>query len=81
MKRIVVAFLLLVLPLSGGCLGGVPLDRYCYVLDLGVFLWFCQPLISVGAPSNDNAAAGPRKRPAPRMGDAVARLSTAPCPA
>ena len=36
MKRIVIILLLLVLSLSGGCLGGVPLDRYCYVLDLGV---------------------------------------------
>lgn len=27
---------LLLLVMLGGCLGGVPLDRYCYVLDLGV---------------------------------------------
>ena len=36
MKRVAALFLLLVLPLAGGCLRGVPLDRYCYVLDLGV---------------------------------------------
>ena len=36
MKRCIALVLLLLLPLSAGCLGGVPLDRYCYVLDLGV---------------------------------------------
>ena len=36
MKRVVALFLLLALPLATGCLRGVPLDRYCYVLDLGV---------------------------------------------
>ncbi len=36
MKRAVALFLLLALPLATGCLRGVPLDRYCYVLDLGV---------------------------------------------
>ena len=36
MKRAAFAALLLLLPLLAGCLGGVPLDKYCYVLDLGV---------------------------------------------
>ena len=36
MKRVFALLFLLFLPLLTGCLGGVPLDRYCYVLDVGV---------------------------------------------
>ena len=36
MKRVAALFLSLALSLAAGCLRGVPLDRYCYVLDLGV---------------------------------------------
>ena len=36
MKKCIASALLLLLHLIAGCLGGVPLDRYCYVLDLGV---------------------------------------------
>ena len=36
MKRLVACVTLLWLCLMTGCLGGVPLDKYCYVLDLGV---------------------------------------------
>ena len=36
MKRIAVLIMLLLLLLSIGCLQGLPLDKYCYVLDLGV---------------------------------------------
>ena len=36
MKRLVAVLLLLCLAFAAGCLGGVPLDKYCYVLDLGV---------------------------------------------
>ena len=36
MKRMLSIVLLLPLLFSSGCLGGVPLDKYCYVLDLGV---------------------------------------------
>jgi len=58
MKRIVVAFLLLVLPLSGGCLGGVPLDRYCYVLDLGVERGDSMPYRFVFLLNEDTAGSG-----------------------
>ena len=58
MKRIVVAFLLLVLPLSGGCLGGVPLDRYCYVLDLGVERGDAMPYRFVFLLNEDTAGSG-----------------------
>ena len=36
MKRVCTWICLLLLPLFTGCLQGVPLDRYCYVLDVGV---------------------------------------------
>ncbi len=36
MKRAVLLCISLLMPLLIGCLGGVPLDKYCYVLDLGV---------------------------------------------
>ena len=36
MKRVSTLICLLLLPLCTGCLGGVPLDNYCYVLDVGV---------------------------------------------
>ena len=36
MRRAAIILLLLGLLLGSGCLGGVPLDKYCYVLDLGV---------------------------------------------
>ena len=36
MKRVSTLICLLLLPLFTGCLGGVPLDKYCYVLDVGV---------------------------------------------
>ena len=36
MKRAFSIVLLLLLPPLMGCLGGVPLDKYCYVLDVGV---------------------------------------------
>ena len=36
MRRSVFLISLLLMPLISGCLGGVPLDKYCYVLDLGV---------------------------------------------
>ena len=58
MKRIVVAFLLLVLPLSGGCLGGVPLDRYCYVLDIGVERGSTLPYRFVFLLNEDTAGSG-----------------------
>ena len=36
MKRAYRLMFLLLLPLFAGCLKGVPLDQYCYVLDIGV---------------------------------------------
>ena len=36
MKRLFCSVLLLLLLPLGGCLQGLPLDKYCYVLDLGV---------------------------------------------
>lgn len=36
MKRVCIWICLVLLPLVTGCLQGVPLDRYCYVLDVGV---------------------------------------------
>ena len=36
MKRLFLSALLLLLLPLGGCLQGLPLDKYCYVLDLGV---------------------------------------------
>ena len=58
MKRIVIILLLLVLPLSGGCLGGVPLDRYCYVLDLGVERGDAMPYRFVFLLNEDTAGSG-----------------------
>ena len=36
MKRVFLLILGLLLALSAGCMEGVPLDKYCYVLDLGI---------------------------------------------
>ena len=58
MKRIVIILLLLVFPLSGGCLGGVPLDRYCYVLDLGVERGDAMPYRFVFLLNEDTAGSG-----------------------
>ena len=49
---------LLVLPLLSGCLGGVPLDRYCYVLDLGVERGDAMPYRFVFLLNEDTAGSG-----------------------
>ena len=56
MKRVV--SLLLLLPLLGGCLRGVPLDRYCYVLDLGVERGATMPYRFVFLLNEDTAGSG-----------------------
>ncbi len=58
MKRIVLLVLLLFLPLSAGCLGGVPLDKYCYVLDLGVERGGAMPYRFVFLLNEDTAGSG-----------------------
>ncbi len=49
---------LLALSLLSGCLGGVPLDRYCYVLDLGVERGDVMPYRFVFLLNEDTAAGG-----------------------
>jgi hypothetical protein len=57
MKR-AFAGLLLLLPFLVGCLGGVPLDRYCYVLDLGVERGDALPYRFVFLLNEDTAGSG-----------------------
>ena len=49
---------LLLLSLMSGCLGGVPLDRYCYVLDLGVERGDVMPYRFVFLLNEDTATGG-----------------------
>lgn len=58
MKRFTAMLLLLCLPLSAGCLGGVPLDKYCYVLDLGVERGDAMPYRFVFLLNEDTAGGG-----------------------
>ena len=58
MKRTVSLVLLLLLPLSVGCLRGVPLDKYCYVLDLGVERGDTMPYRFVFLLNEDTASSG-----------------------
>ena len=58
MKRLFFSvFLLLLLPL-GGCLQGLPLDKYCYVLDLGVERGETLPYRFVFLLNEDTAGSG-----------------------
>lgn len=58
MRRITVVLLALCLCLSAGCLGGVPLDQYCYVLDLGVERGDVLPYRFVFLLNEDTAGSG-----------------------
>ena len=58
MKRICFAIVLLLLPLFAGCLGGVPLDKYCYVLDVGVERGDSMPYRFVFLLNEDTANSG-----------------------
>ena len=58
MKRWILLFILLFLPLPTGCLGGVPLDKYCYVLDLGVERGETMPYRFVFLLNEDTAGSG-----------------------
>ncbi len=58
MKRVLALFFLLLLPLLTGCLGGVPLDKYCYVLDVGVERGDTLPYRFVFLLNEDTAAGG-----------------------
>lgn len=58
MKRWLLLFILLFLPLPTGCLSGVPLDRYCYVLDLGVERGETMPYRFVFLLNEDTAGSG-----------------------
>ena len=58
MKRCFAFLLALCLCLSAGCLGGVPLDQYCYVLDLGVERGDVMPYRFVFLLNEDTATGG-----------------------
>ena len=58
MRRCVIILFLLLLPLSAGCLRGVPLDKYCYVLDLGVERGEAMPYRFVFLLNEDKAGNG-----------------------
>ncbi len=58
MKRIVALLLLLALLPLGGCLGGVSLDKYGYVLDLGVERGDVMPYRFVFLLNEDTAGSG-----------------------
>ena len=58
MKRLVACVTLLCLCLMTGCLGGVPLDKYCYVLDLGVERGDTMPYRFVFLLNEDTAGSG-----------------------
>ena len=58
MKRVFALLFLLFLPLLTGCLGGVPLDKYCYVLDVGVERGDTLPYRFVFLLNEDTAAGG-----------------------
>ena len=58
MKRCICFLCLFLLPLLTGCLGGVPLDRYCYVLDLGVERGETMPYRFVFLLNEDTAGGG-----------------------
>lgn len=58
MKRVLSIAMLLVLPLLTGCLQGVPLDKYCYVLDLGVERGDSLPYRFVFLLNEDTAGSG-----------------------
>lgn len=58
MKRVYLLICLLLLPLLGGCLRGVPLDKYCYVLDLGVERGETLPYRFVFLLNEDTAGSG-----------------------
>ena len=58
MKRIAAGIMTLCVLFSGGCLGGVPLDKYCYVLDLGVERGDVMPYRFVFLLNEDSAKSG-----------------------
>ena len=58
MKRVFALLFLLFLLLLTGCLGGVPLDKYCYVLDVGVERGDTLPYRFVFLLNEDTAAGG-----------------------
>ena len=58
MRRFVSLLLLLFLPLQTGCLRGMPLDKYCYVLDLGVERGETMPYRFVFLLNEDTAGSG-----------------------
>ena len=58
MKRVFALLFLLFLPHLTGCLGGVPLDKYCYVLDVGVERGDTLPYRFVFLLNEDTAAGG-----------------------